>query len=157
VRVRDLPIDGRAPATVLLFVSPAAVGSFDQMASMNRLGALLGASARFDLQVVVAGAVEPATKRLVQKSTTNAQSIDEAYLARLGVEKFPETWVMDHGGRVRAKLFGARTLDDALFVDFVSGVADGLDCDVTIDPGPEAMVDRTPKITGPDAGACAPK
>lgn len=142
----------RGKVVVLNFWTKNCRPCLEEMPSL----AELAASLKHDKDVVVLTvstdeSVEDArgTLRSVLGSETALETAvdpeSEVVAGKYGTRLYPETWLIDTHGVIRARFDGVREWSSALIVDLIQGLKEPVACSIAFDNG---------KTTGEDAAIC---
>lgn len=156
--IPGVPLEGsreaKRPALVAI-VSPMAMPSWTYAPYVIRLSRALQSRSDAAVFLIVAGGdidsfiaklPAPERGRIVRDAD---QSIARAF----GTKQYPETWLIDGAGLLRARWDGEAHFDLTRLIRLSNAVAAGGDCGAIIDPG-GAFTDAPPVVSGRAAQTC---
>ena len=146
----------RGKTIVLSFWTSTCQPCLDEMPSLAELAGVLD-QRRDVVLLTVSTDAEPAAIQRTLWSTLRAPPPFEVLVdpqaavvgGKFGTHLFPETWVIDPHGIIRARFDGARDWASALVLDLVDSIAQPFGCDVEFQAGaPDAWSEEICEDTG---------
>lgn len=143
----------RGKTGVLVFWTTSCDACKQQMPGLRQLSAIIAHDPRFEmLTVAVDGSVDQVRETLRKHAGTTEPfpvALDpdsEVVLGKYGTKKFPETWIIDPDGVIRARFDGPRNWAGPMALDMLRNVARGSTCPMTVEGsiarGPGAQICR---------------
>jgi peroxiredoxin len=77
---------------------------------------------------------------------------DNAVMKKFGTHLFPETWIIDQSGVVRARFDGARPWTDAAVVEMIDQIRGGGYCPLKVDKKTDRESEQAERVCGPLVG-----
>lgn len=134
--------DYRGKTVIINFWSKTCKPCLEEMPSLADLGELLRAHKNVELLTITTDeSVEDAKNTLgsVLKSTPNFVTLVDSESAvvgdKFGTKLYPETWVIDPQGVIRARFDGPRDWNDPLILEFADSLSRPLTCGVRFENG----------------------
>lgn len=131
--------DYRGKTVVLVFWTTTCDACKKQMPSLASLRSIIANDSRFELLTV---AVDESTQDIAKALEEHAGAKDalpvmldpesDIVLGRYGTKAFPETWIIDPSGVIRARFDGARDWSGSLALDMLRNVSRGSSCPVSV-------------------------
>jgi len=132
----------RGKTVVLVFWTTTCTACKRQMPALAELAEMLRDDARFALLTVAVDDDKTAVREMVRQSTRKSAPFtvlldpeSRFVQGRYGTRLFPETWVIDPQGVIRARFDGPRDWSTTLAFDVLEGVARGDACPLELRGG----------------------
>ncbi|MCU0692104.1 MAG: TlpA family protein disulfide reductase [Polyangiaceae bacterium] len=144
--------DFRGQTVVLVLWTTTCDSCKEQMPGLAQLGHILREDRRAVLLTVAVDESADEVRRVLMKHTGTERPFSVLLdpestwvLGRYGTKKFPETWIIDSSGVIRARYDGARDWSSGLALDLLETVREGATCPVSV---------RDRAAMGPAADVC---
>jgi thiol-disulfide isomerase/thioredoxin len=132
----------RGKTVVLLFWSTTCQTCKQQMPAVVELAQSVARDPRFAMLTVAADESPEAVKQTLLQTAGRIDPFpvlvdteNAIVLGKYGTKLFPETWIVDAGGVIRARFDGPRDWTSALVFDLLQSVARGDSCPIEVQAG----------------------
>lgn len=143
--------ESRGRTTLLVFWSTTCAACKEQMPSLAELAGILRGDDRFALLTVAVDESANTVQQMLLDATHMAHPFsvlldpDSKYvLNRYGTRLFPETWIIDRDGIIRARFDGPRDWSSSLVIDLLQAIHRGDSCPAELQSG--MMVGRAARL-----------
>ncbi|MFW5740352.1 MAG: TlpA family protein disulfide reductase [Myxococcota bacterium] len=145
--------DWRGKVGVLVFWTTTCEACKKQMPALRELASVAAYDPRFEVMTVAVDESVAEVKATLQKHGGTAEPFpvamdpeSEVVLGKYGTKAFPETWIIDPDGVIRARFDGPRDWSASTALDMLNNLSRGSGCPMTVDKsvarGPGAKVCR---------------
>ena len=136
MRLSDL----RGQTVVLVFWTTTCSSCKQQMPALAKLAKLMTSDSHMAMMTVAVDDSPRAVREVLLRHTGSPNPFpvvldpeSEFVLGRYGTRAFPETWLIDPYGTIRARFDGARDWSSPIALELLQGISKGTTCPVSID------------------------
>lgn len=132
----------RGKTVVLVFWTTSCTVCKQQMPALGELAEVVKDDSRFAMLTVAVDENKDAVRQMVEQTTQRRDPFpvlldpeSEVVAGRFGTRLFPETWIIDPDGVIRARFDGARDWSSTVAYDVLDSVSKGQSCPLELQGG----------------------